>query len=410
MKKLSKILFSGLFLGLIFSIAGATPALAVGGLQMFAKKLVPKSTMIVDNAFYTSVDVSALAAYAGDYEQQLYSTLVNELDIAADIRVYPNIKNKKNLTKLTANANAKPFISTEEYAGKLDYTPRTIEVKQGKTELLIDLEDYRDEWMADQMGVGSHANKGAQDIPFAQYTWSEVMRSLAAEINDRTSYFGFDSSGTAAWAGGSTYSIGDRVTLSESNVLNYYEAIAATSAGESPTTTPAKWKKVNAEAIAKGLGAIIAEEITATDLVPFGTGSVTSGADALAAQRALFRSLPESYKKLGVTLYQSYTDYEFLMDGIEDKITKYTKEDNTPVFLPGTDRKCMVKPATWLSGSRRLIATPANNMLLGTDLLSDMNQIKVLEGAKLWTMPVGIKFGIGFQIRDLDALAIGDQS
>ncbi len=409
MKKISNFLFPGLLLAFIFSIAGAAPALAVGGIQMFAKKLIPKSTLLVDNALYSSIDVSALTAYAGDYEKQLFSTLVNELDVAADIRVYPNIKNKKNLTKLTATANAKPFVSTEEYQGNLGYTPRVIEVKQGKTELLIDLEDYRDEWMADQMGVGSHANKGAQNVPFAEYTWNEIIKSLAAEINDRTSYFGFDSSSTAVWDSGTTYSIGNRVRLTENGVINYYEALAATLAGESPSTTPAKWKKVNAEAIAKGFKEIITEEIAASNISPVNTGAVTTGAEALAAQRALFRSLPVPYKKMGVALYQSYTDYELLMDGIEDKISKYTKDDNTPVYLPGTDKKCMVKPASWLSGSRRLMATPMNNLILGTDLLSDMNQIKVLEGAKLWTMPVGIKFAIGFQIRDLDALAVGDQ-
>lgn len=409
MKKSYRILLLSFLGAMLFSIGGITPVLAIGGIKLIADKVVNKTTLI--NVAYTSVDVSGLAAYAGDYEQMLFSTMVNGLDIAQDIRVLPNIKFKRNLTKLTATSGAKPFSTAEEYNGSLNYTPRVIEVKQGKVEMLIDLEDYRETWMADQMNAGSGANKGVNDVPFASYVWSEVMKSLGAEINNRTAYFGFDSSATAVWDNGTVYTAGDKVKFTEaSGTINYYNANATTVAAESPATTPAKWDLVNAEAIAKGFAEIISDEITAGDLVATATGAVTNGTEALAAQRLLFRSLPESYKKMGVTLYQSYTDYEFLMDGIEDKISKYTKDDNTPVYLPGTNQKCLVKPATWLTGSRRLIATPSDNLIMGTDLLSDMNSIKVLENAKLWTMPVGIKFGLGLQIRDLDAIKIGDQA
>lgn len=404
----TKFLFAALFSMIIFSVGGLTPVLAMGGLSLIAQKFVQKTSL--HGALFTSVDTSALAAYAGDYEKQLFHTMINGLDIAQDIRVLPNVKNKRNLTKLTATANAKPFVTTEEYQGGLTYTPRVIEVKQGKVELLIDLNDYQQEWMAEMMGPGSHANKGAEAIPFAQYTWQRVIESLQAEINNRTAYFGFDSSSIDAYDNADhPYSIGDRVTEVTSGVINYYEATAATSSGENPAGTPAKWKKVNAEAIAEGFKDIITAEI-ADGKAAINTGAVTTGAEALAAQRKLFRALPDKYKSMGVTLYQSYTDYELLMDGIEDKISKYTKDDNTPVYLPGTDKKCMVKPVTWMSGSRRLIATPKNNLILATDLLSDINEIKVLENSNLWTMPVGIKFGLGFQIQDMDAIEYGDQT
>lgn len=402
MKKIfSKIPFLFL-LAVIFTVAGATPALAIGGIKMVAEKMAPKVTM---TALYSSVDVSALAAYAGDYEQQLFSTMVNDLDIARDIRVMPMIKNKLNLTQLTATANAKPFSTDEEYQGSLGYTPRVLEVKQGKTELLIDLESYRNEWMADQMGPGSGANKTIDNMPFAQYTMQELFKSLGAEINNRTAYFGFDSSSTAVYDNGDhPFAVGDRVYQVANGVKHFYECTVITSSGEAPATTPAKWKIVDAEAIAEGLGSKIAN----SGKTPVNTGAVTTGAEALAAQRKLFRALDTPYKNMGVTLFQSYTDYELLMDGIEDKITKYTRADNTPLTLPGTDGKCIVKPATWLTGSRRLIATPSQNLLMGTDQLGDMNQIKIAD-SKLWTIPVGIKFGVGFQIRDLGAIEFGDQ-
>ncbi|MEM7551729.1 MAG: hypothetical protein AAF363_18740 [Bacteroidota bacterium] len=406
MKHILKLTIFALVGAIAFQFAGIPGVLAYGGYKLYSEKLAPKVT--VQGALFSSIDFTALADYAGDYEQGLFSTMINSMDIANDIRVVPNVKNKRNLTKLKAIANAKPFSTVEEYAGNLGYTPRVLEVKSGKSEFLIDLQEYEDEWMAAQLGPGSHANK--TQIPFAQYTWNEVMKSLGAELNDRTAYFGFDSSSVDPYLNANhPYAAGDVVTEETNGVTNYYQATAATSSGENPSGTPGKWKKVNAEAIAKGFSAILDEEIAGSNLAQEAIGSISTGAEALAGQRELFRSHHEAYKKMGLIIYQSYTDYELLMDGIEDKITKYTKDDNTPIYLPGTNRKCMVKPVTWLTGSRRLIATPMQNMILATDLLSDVNEIKILEKSKLWTMPVGIKFKIGFQFQDLEALRISDQ-
>lgn len=37
-------------------------------------------------------NLTKLSAYAGKYEKKLFSTLINSLDIANDITVYPGIK------------------------------------------------------------------------------------------------------------------------------------------------------------------------------------------------------------------------------------------------------------------------------------------------------------------------------
>ncbi|MNF00557.1 hypothetical protein D3C80_1994010 [compost metagenome] len=60
-----------------------------------------------------------------------------------------------------------------------------------------------------------------------------------------------------------------------------------------------------------------------------------------------------------------------------------------------------------MNTSSRLITTPKENLLLGCDLLSDLNKINTVPA--LWTMQVGIAFGIGFQIRDLEAIKVNDQ-
>jgi hypothetical protein len=238
------------------------------------------------------------------------------------------------------------------------------------------------------------------------------MKDLAAEINNKVAYFGYGPDAFDVFDAGDTYAIGDKIIFTTTaGIVGYYIALDTTTAGQSPATHPAKWSLINTRAIAKGFQNIIADEITAATIAPVSTGSVTDGTTALAAFRLLFRSMPDAYKASGVNIYCSFTDYEFLMDGIEDKIYKYTTpEVGGVVYLPGTDRKCGIVPATWMSGSRRLVCTPKENLVMGTDLLSDLNEITVLESAKLWTLPVGIKFLLGFQIRDLGAIKVGNQA
>ncbi|HMG92612.1 MAG TPA: hypothetical protein VK589_21290 [Chryseolinea sp.] len=410
MKTISPFKILPLFLGaLIAFMAGFNPAVGAGSVYLLTKAINNYSKVPNGVSFITAADVSALAAFPGEYEQKLFSTLINSMDIAKDITVIPNVKKKLNLTKLRVKKGARPYSGSHEPdTGDLIYTPRVLEVKVGKRDLLIDPEDYRSTWMASQVGAGSGASK--KTIPFEQYVWSEVMKALGAEINDETAYFGLDLSALTVvpFDAGDTYTAGEFITFG--SPTKWYKCVTNTSAAESPTTHPAKWSDVTAIVISKGLGTIIAEEIVATTLSVTATGAITDGATAKTAFKKIFRAQSAAYKKAGVIVYCSYTDYEFLLDGLSEN-TKYIKEDASPsgnLFLPETGRKCEVVPATWMNGSRRLICTPKENLIMGTDLLSDMNDISVIED--VYTLKTGIKFVIGWQIRDLAALKVGDQA
>jgi hypothetical protein len=399
-------LLAGAFIAFV---AGFNPVIGAGVVYIGSKAIAKYSHVPSGISLVAAADVSALATFPGEYEKELFSTLINSMDIANDITVIPNVKKKLNLTKLRVKKGARPYSGTHEPdSGDLVYTPRVLEVKVGKRDLLIDPEDYRATWMASQV-KGSGASK--KTIPFEQYVWAEVMKSLGAEINDETAYFGLDLSAltVTAYSGAATYT-GGTSYITFGSPTKWYKCITTTSAGESPTTTPAKWKDITAIVISKGLGTIIAEEILAGNISVTATGAITDGATAKAAFKKLFRAQTDAYKKAGVTIFCSYTDYEFLLDGLSET-TKYTKEDASPsglLYLPETGRKCEIQPVTWMNGSRRLICTPKENLIMGTDLLSDMNDIAVIED--VYTLKTGIKFVIGWQIRDLSALKVGDQS
>jgi hypothetical protein len=375
----------------------------------------------------SAVDVAAITSYAANNQKQLISTLINGLDIANDIMVQPNVKNKIPMPKLKVGNGLRPYNGAEQFKiNDLKYTDRFLEVQVGKRELRIDPEDYRSTYLAWSTSPGASASK--KEIPFAEFMWDQVIKAVQREINDETAYKGFDKSTAVAFVGGDTYAPGDVVlfataTNNPNGLLDYYLCIEATTAGQSPTTHPAKWREVNARAVVPGLEHHILAAITASEIAPVATGAITSSAGvAITAFNKLFRAFSAPYKSHGIVISASYTDYEFLLDDLLNAYNKYTMADLTNggmpyIVLPNSGGKCVVKPATWLGSSRRLIAGPYMpgdpgrhmNLYMGTELLSDANSISIKD-TELWTLKAGIKAALGFQIQDVEAIKVGSEA
>ncbi len=400
------------------SFAGVSPAVTIPSFAALALFSGP----VASGVLLSSVDVSAISRYANQYMQSLIATLVNGLDIANDITVMPGVKTSMKMPKLFVADGFRPYSgSTEFQTGDLQYTDRELKVDVGKRELLIDPEDYRQTYMATQLSIGSPATKPKQElIPFAQFLWDQVIKKVSAEINDRTAYFGFDKADAVLWDIGTIYTPGDYVYFTQVGVVQYFLCVTITVAGESPDTDPAKWQNATAEAVAIGIKKIIDDEVTATTITPVATGAITDGPTAIAAFKEIFRTFPAAYRSQGVIMHASYTDMDFYVDGVEDKITKYTMYDVSDIAnqglipLLGSNGKGWIKPATWLGAERRIIGEPRQmnqpkgaNLVFGTDLLSDANQITTKDN--LWTLEVGIKMVLGWQIANTDAIVINDQ-
>lgn len=374
----------------------------------------------------SDADLSAITAFSATNQKALIASLINGLDIANDIMVHPNVKNKIPMPKLKVGNGFRPYSSSQEFKVKnLTYTDRYLEVKVGKRELLIDPEDYRGTYLIHATSPGSAASK--KEIPFAQFMWEQVIKAVQREINDETAYKGFDSSAIDDWEGDpTTYAAGDIVTFASATnnpngVKDYYLCLATTAGDESPDTTPAKWLYVTHRAVCPGIESYILDGITATEIAPVTTGAITSTAGvAITAFKKLFRAWGAAYRNNGIIISCSYTDFDLLLDDLADKY-KGIKDDasaNGFIILPETNRKCYVKPATWLGTSRRLISGPVfldggnpkqMNLFMATDLLSDLNGINVLTQSQLWTIIAGLKACIGFNYQDPEGIKVGDQ-
>ncbi|HTF19354.1 MAG TPA: hypothetical protein VK658_14840 [Chryseolinea sp.] len=377
--------------------------------------------MSMSTLLFNAVDVTAITAYADEHKRPLIATLVNGLDIAKDILVIPNVKNKIQLSKLSVGNGFRPYSSTTEFKKSLTFTDRELSTKTGKRELLIDVKDFKNKHLAWRTSPGNRASKGFKDMDFAPFVWDQVIKGLQREINDETAYFGFDSSATPTFNPAATYTTLLYVKFTQNSVVEYFQNVSGgtTTAGESPDTAPAKWNNVTARAVVPGIKSYIDAAITGGFAVTT-TGAITSNSTAIAAFKKLFRSMPVAYQNNGVVINCSFTDAQWLIDGMED-VTKYTMAEvgemiqNGLIPIPGTNYKGWAKPATWLGTSRRLIAQPlapgtgmGTNLVMGTDLLSDANDIKQIPA--LWNEEFGISLDLGFQIQDLDALRLGDQA
>jgi hypothetical protein len=350
--------------------------------------------------------LSALAAYSGQYEKKLMTRFLNGFDVNNPaLELYPTVKNKLNLTQIVVNKGAKPYTGKHVAKDDIVYTPRILTVEDCQRDLTIDPKQYRPTFMAEMRGRGENANN--MTIPFAQYVNEAIIKELNAEINNETLYHGVGKAAFTAFNGASTYSPGARITFTQDSELRYFKCVTATLAGESPSTHPAKWVWAGAEALTKGFGGIIADEITGGALNPVVTGTVTSS-NAYASFIAMFRALPLAVRNQECVILCSYTDFDLLLDDYEDKVKKNFEESNGITYLAKTDRKCIIAPWSAMSGSRRLIATAKKNFVVGTDEFSDMNTIKTKE--EMYHLDMGMTWVMGMQIRDLGAMRVSNQA
>lgn len=358
--------------------------------------------------------LTALDAYSGTYENYLFSTLQNEMDIAKDVTFVSGIKDTKRMTKLKVAAGARPYAGGLEdtRVDALRYSNTKLEVRTGQRDILIEIEKYKKTHLEQQRAQGSGAN--AKEIPFAAFTMEEVFRTLAAEINDETAYHGVDADSIDEFDALEVYTAGDMMwILHSSGLIDYFECLDTTTAGQTPTTHPAKWKQINARAIFPGLKQQVAAGITAGSLVPVTTGAITA-TDAYDQFTTMHRSHSDPYRTRPGIIYCAPTNFYHLVDSIEENVAKYTEKDSSwgpdgSIILPKSNGMCRVKPATWMSGTNRLLYTPKANIEFGTDKASDMRDIANRDMTN-YLVVSSIKFRAGITFRDFEALRVNDQA
>lgn len=425
-------LFYVLFIALAISAGFDHPVLSIGGspVPMFLcvtaviliLGLIPKK--VPHGALFETIDTSGLTAYTGKNYRKIITDMINMLDFVNDIFVHSNVKNKVRLTKFSVADGIRPFSSDEETkANNLTYSDHFLTVNAAKREIPIDPEEYRETYLSEFLLPGSAATQTpSATVPFWPWTLSKINEKIAQEVNDKTAFFGFDLSDATAINVGSGHAVDDYIYFTVDGITEYFKCIATTADGETPVTHPAKWQNVTAEAICVGVGTLLNGYIDSSDITEQAIGALTTPAEAIAGAKELHRSHSTSMKKGHIVQLMSFTDFELLMDGIDD-IAKYAVYDQTRkekvnhLVIPGTFGKGLAKPCSWFGSSRRIISGKGemsqgnlklNNIHFGTDLLNDMKSVKVRD-TNLWKTILGYKWLMGFEIENLNDLRVNDQ-
>lgn len=377
---------------------------SIGALAMIGG-FIPKAKGVAFDD--VSPDFSKLAAYAGKNRKELYRKLIYGMKIAQDITLVPNVKKAINLYKLTINNGPKPYTGDFESEGDdIQFSGRTLDTEAFQRDVLIDPHKYRLQFMGEERGPGEGANN--QKIPFAQFTMEAIAQENGDALNLQTAWNGVGQSGFTAYNSGTAYTGGEYISFVASNKTKYYRvATGGTTAGQSPVTHPDKFVAADALAIAVGLGTKLRAGRTADDIKRVvSTGSLLT--DTLNKLRQVFRALPEPQRVEKVNnMFISQTVFEAALDDYVE-VAKYTDKDTGLIYLPGTNKKCILSPASWMTGSQMSWCTTKNNAMMATDLLSDLESFKVLP--RMYKLELGLKGVIGFNYQDGDAISMNDQN
>ncbi len=357
-----------------------------------------------------SPDVSAIQKYAASIRSSIQRKYFNMMDIANDITLQPNVKNSMPLPLVVISGKPRPYTGNHKpNAGDIGYSDRELVVGDFQRDFSIDPRKYKNTYLNKFRPAGEGANSNT--IPFAQYTIETALGENAAVLNNATAFNGLGKTVFVNFDAGAAYAVGNTVKFTGSDSEpHYYKAVAITTAGQSPTTHPEKWANVDELAICIGLGTHLKAARTAGTITNVAsTGAITS-VDGYKQALEVYRKLPEPVRMQAkdIYLYASSDNVDKIEDSFGDSISKYTNADSVLTVLPRTNGVCKIKRASWMSGSNMMIASPKSNLFMGTDLLSDMNDLRTIE--QVYHLDMGLTGLIGFQFSDATAIALNDQN
>lgn len=311
--------------------------------------------------------LASLQAYVLEHGTELWSRIFYGFKTGTLVNVLTGVKGRHTLPNLTIGDNlSKRWTSTfgTENNNKATLGVRTLVTALAKSEFSF----VPTEWESNYLGFLRKSGQDPYDFPYEAFILMKLGEKLMQEIED------------AVWQGVEAGSPADDDTLLE---------------------------------LFDGFLQIIADAITATTITPVVTGTVTSS-NAVDKFKLIWDEVSVAYKEAGLAILCSHTDY---LNYIAHHKTLYHQ---TPMVVPETvgyqgvqyeygGGRVPIIPIPGLGTSRRIIATPLDNLVIGTDGISDMNWNVEQDH---WQIDIFGAFRLGVQFRSLESgvLTVSDQS
>lgn len=295
-------------------------------------------------------DLSAIASGFFEKGPELFMKQVNAWDLAkSGIQLYRNVKAPIVLPKIAAAGGPRPYRTQDDTSSNgVAFTDRTLTVRQSKWDFDFDPENFRNTYLND-----------GTDTPFYQSALMQIANEYLAAINNSTM-------GAGVYNGAGT----------------------------------------TAAALADGYLTLISDAAGAGDITPVATGAV-SASNAVTKVEEIWDALPAWMKaKPEVLFLMSYQNFSYYRTHYRATFNSSFQPNVNGEYTLDAFPNAKIKPVSWLGSSPRIIATIPGNLVAGTDGES----VKVAATPHRNIIEVRAMMPIGFQIADLDALFVNNQS
>jgi hypothetical protein len=320
-----------------------------------------------------SIDIDALDASLGAYNRANHDMLLKQAfylgESVAHMEIVPDVKDEKPLIVPRVKELSQVGIKNafNPTADAFSFGNRMLKVRPAKVDLQIIPSQLHQKYL----GVLYKSGQDPYQFPLEAFIMQWVMQQVAEDA-ENVRWNGVFAGGAAAGAG-----------------------------------------LTNAAAINDGFLHKIADEILATNLTAVTTGAITTS-NAVASLEAMWTSLDDRLKKAGSKMYMSHTVKEAYNIDYRSKFggTNYNNAfEKRMLELSGG--KCELVASTAMAGSGRVILDPLGVMTIGTDLLSDENQILVEREKRALNIMVDYVVGVEFsaiEIGGIEYLKVNDQA
>ena len=175
-----------------------------------------------------------------------------------------------------------------------------------------------------------------------------------------------------------------------------------------PPTPPAVSTTVDTM---NGFLKLVQDEITATNITPIATGVITQ-VNVIDALEQVHDGLDEVYQYLPTKMFVSPAIFRMYTKAYRDQYganTDYKGMDiSREVMLDGRD--CIVCSEPGLAGSQRVICSPKDNFVYGTDSTSDVNKIIIEKEKRALNILIDWRSGVQFAQIAGNCLAVNNQA
>lgn len=292
-------------------------------------------------------NLSSLATYTDEVGGELMRRAILEGETAKIIKVQPGVKGSQAINLLDSTLVVQDGACGWSSSGQTTYTQRDITVCQYKVNEALCPQDLNDYWLGQLLTPGSYN----ETVPFEEQISILKTQQISQYIENQI------------------------------------------------------WQASSATTCFSGFKELLASGATATEgasgnIIVTGTSAISS-TNALAQVDLLVEQIPDDVvNRTDWVVFMSHANYrKYLINYRTANYYHFNPEDsyqNFKTFHPATN--ILVHPVGGLSGSNLLVLAPAGYMVLGVDLMSDSETLKMFYSVDFDEVRLRSNFKVGVQI------------